>query len=55
MTFSILIVVQTFLSPAQGLLIDRFGPRWLLSIGTFVTGLSWVLASQVTSLADCCI
>ena len=33
-TFSILIVVQTFLSPAQGLLVDRFGPRLLLSIGT---------------------
>ena len=30
-TFSILIVVQTFLSPPQGLLIDRFGPRLLLS------------------------
>lgn len=49
-TFSILIVVQTFLSPAQGLLIDLFGPRWLLSIGTALTGLSWVLAAQATSL-----
>src|SRR5579872_7242332 len=26
-TFSLLIVLQTFLSPWQGLLIDRFGPR----------------------------
>jgi oxalate/formate antiporter len=49
-TFSILIVVQTFLSPAQGLLIDRFGPRLLLSIGTVATGLSWMLAAQVSSL-----
>ena len=32
-TFSILIVVQTFLSPWQGVLVDRFGPRLLLSIG----------------------
>jgi MFS family permease len=32
-TFSILIVFQTFLSPVQGYLIDRFGPRVLLSIG----------------------
>ena len=30
-TFSILIVVQTFLSPWQGVLVDRFGPRLLLS------------------------
>ena len=49
-TFSVLIVVQTFLSPAQGALIERFGPRVLLSIGTLVTGLSWVLASQASSV-----
>jgi MFS family permease len=30
-TFSILIVLQTFLSPCQEFLIDRFGPRLLLS------------------------
>ena len=51
-TFSVLIVVQTFLSPAQGALIGRFGPRVLLSIGTLVTGASWVLASQATSLSQ---
>jgi MFS transporter, OFA family, oxalate/formate antiporter len=50
-TFSILIVVQTFLSPAQGLLVDRFGPRLLLSIGTLLSGLSWVLAAQADTLA----
>jgi OFA family oxalate/formate antiporter-like MFS transporter len=49
-TFSILIVVQTFLSPAQGVLIDRFGPRPLLSIGAVLTGLSWVLAAQAADL-----
>ena len=45
-TFSILIVVQTFLSPFQGFLVDKFGPRLLLSVGGALTGLSWVLASQ---------
>jgi OFA family oxalate/formate antiporter-like MFS transporter len=49
-TFSILIVVQTFLSPCQGLLVDRFGPRLLLSAGGAVTGLSWVLAARVSTL-----
>ena len=49
-TFSILIVVQTFLSPWQGVLIDRFGPRLLLSLGVVITGLSWILAAQVSSL-----
>jgi len=50
-TFSILIVIQTFLAPCQGLLVDRFGPRALLSVGGALTGLSWVLASRATTLA----
>ena len=49
-TFSILIVFQTFLSPIQGYLIDRFGPRLLLSIGGVLSGLSWILASQASDL-----
>src|SRR5947209_7770437 len=50
-TFSILIVVQTFLSPFQGSLVDRFGPRLLLSLGAIVTGLSWVLAASASTAA----
>jgi OFA family oxalate/formate antiporter-like MFS transporter len=49
-TFSLLIVCQTFLSPLQGFLIERFGPRLLLSIGSALTGLSWILASRATDL-----
>ena len=49
-TFSILIVVQTFLSPAQGFLVDKFGPRLLLSIGALLTGLSWILAAKATTV-----
>lgn len=39
-TFSRLIVLQTFFSPFQGALVDRFGPRLLLSIGALLTGAS---------------
>ena len=49
-TFSLLIVLQTFLSPWQGFLIDRFGPRALLSVGAILTGLSWVLAARVNTI-----
>ena len=49
-TFSILIVLQTFFSPFQGWLIERFGPRWLIAAGCALTGLSWVLAASVGSL-----
>ena len=50
-TFSILIVLQTFMSPFQGSLIDRFGPRLMIGLGALLTGASWVLASQATSIA----
>ncbi len=49
-TFSILIVLQTFLSPLQGFLVDRFGPRFLIAAGTVLSGVSWVMASYATSL-----
>ena len=51
-TFFILIGVQTFFSPFQGWLIERFGPRYLLATGGALTGLSWVLASYATSVTD---
>ena len=49
-TFTILIVLQTFFSPFQGWLIERFGPKLLISTGCALTGLSWVLASQAGSV-----
>ncbi|MDR5796067.1 oxalate/formate MFS antiporter [Caballeronia sp. LZ008] len=48
-TFSLLIILQTFFSPFQGKLIDRFGPRLLISLGTVMSGLSWVLSSMAAS------
>ena len=50
--FSLLIVLQTFLSPCQGFLVDRFGPRALLSVGAVLTGLSWTLAARADSLTS---
>ena len=49
-TFSLLIVLQTFFSPVQGWLVDRFGPRLLIAAGGLLSGLGWVLASSVSSL-----
>jgi OFA family oxalate/formate antiporter-like MFS transporter len=46
-TFSILIVLQTLFSPAQGWLVDRFGPKALIAVGAALTGLGWVLSARV--------
>ncbi len=49
-TFSILVVLQTLVGPFQGRLIEKFGPRLLLSAGALCTGLSWVLAAHVSTV-----
>ena len=49
-TFSLLIILQTFFSPFQAYLVDRFGPRLLIGIGALMAGGSWVLSSFVTNI-----
>ena len=49
-TFSLLIVLQTFLSPFQAYLVDRFGPKLLISIGAILSGGSWVLSAYVDNV-----
>jgi OFA family oxalate/formate antiporter-like MFS transporter len=49
-TFSILIVLQTWLSPLQGYLVDKFGARVLIAIGCLMSGLGWISSAYVTSL-----
>jgi OFA family oxalate/formate antiporter-like MFS transporter len=49
-TFSLLIVLQTWLSPLQGWLVEKFGPKLLITAGAALSGLGWVLAANVTSL-----
>ena len=50
-TFSLLIVLQTFFSPFQAYLVDRFGPKLLISVGAIMSGGSWMLSSYANSLA----
>lgn len=49
-TISLLIVLQTWLAPIQGWLIDRFGPRLLITLGAALSGLGWVTAAHITSI-----
>jgi MFS transporter, OFA family, oxalate/formate antiporter len=49
-TFSVLIVLQTLFSPAQGWLVDRFGPKALVAVGAALTGLGWVLSAHADSI-----
>jgi OFA family oxalate/formate antiporter-like MFS transporter len=49
-TFSLLVVLQTFLSPLQGWLVERFGVRFLITLGCLLSGLGWVVSAQITTV-----
>src|SRR5258706_5893680 len=50
-TITILIVLQTWLSPLQGFLVDRFGAKILIAAGAALSGLGWVASSYITTLS----
>src|SRR5215831_18468537 len=49
--FTIFVLVQTWLVPLHGYLIDRFGPRVMISIAGILVGTAWPLNSYADSLA----
>lgn len=49
--FTLFVLFETWLVPAEGYLVDRFGPRIMVFAGGCLTGLAWVLNSIADSLA----
>ena len=49
-TFSLLIILQTWCSPLQAYLVDKFGPRLLISAGALMAGSGWVLSAYVDNI-----
>ena len=50
--FSIFIVVETWLVPIEGWLVDRFGPRPVVLGGAICVALGWVIDSYASSLSE---
>src|SRR6201988_1662723 len=50
-TFTIFVVLETWLVPAEGYLVDRFGPKWIVVIGGVLCGIAWTVNSFADSLA----
>ena len=48
--FTIFVLIETWLIPVEGYLVDRFGPRWVVLGGGVLVGLAWVLNSMADSL-----
>lgn len=49
-TFSLLIVLQTWLSPLQGWMVDRFGSRLLITTGCLLSGLGWITSAYISGI-----
>src|SRR5262245_8480379 len=48
--FTLFVLIQTWLVPVHGYLIDRFGPRAVLSAAAVLVGSAWVINSYADSL-----
>jgi MFS transporter, OFA family, oxalate/formate antiporter len=48
--FSIFIACQTWFMPSGGWMIDRIGPRPMMTLGGLLCGVGWALISQANSL-----
>jgi len=49
--FGLFVLLQTWLGPLQGLLIDRLGTRVMVSFGAILVGLGWVGSGFANSLS----
>jgi OFA family oxalate/formate antiporter-like MFS transporter len=49
--FTIFVLLETWLVPVEGYLVDRFGPRWVVVIGGLLCGIAWAVNSWADSLA----
>jgi OFA family oxalate/formate antiporter-like MFS transporter len=49
-TITILIVLQTWLAPVQGFLVEKLGPKFLIGVGALLSGAGWIASSSVSSL-----
>ncbi|HXX82597.1 MAG TPA: oxalate/formate MFS antiporter [Casimicrobiaceae bacterium] len=49
--FTIFVLLETWLVPVEGYLVDRFGPRWVTVVGGVLCGIAWAINSWADSLA----
>ena len=48
--FTVFVLVETWLIPVEGYLVDRFGPRWVVMGGAVLVAIAWVINSGASSL-----
>jgi len=48
--FTVFVLVETWLIPVEGYLVDRFGPRWVVIGGAVLVAIAWVINSGASTL-----
>jgi MFS transporter, OFA family, oxalate/formate antiporter len=48
--FTIFVLIETWLVPIEGYLVDKFGPKWVVLGGGILVALAWILNSTASSL-----
>src|SRR5258708_39086302 len=43
--FTLFVLIETWLIPVEGYMVDRFGPKWVVMIGGILVAIAWVLNS----------
>jgi OFA family oxalate/formate antiporter-like MFS transporter len=49
--FTIFVLIETWLVPVEGYLVDKYGPRIVVLVGSVLVGVAWVINSMADSLA----
>src|SRR5271168_293259 len=50
LAFTLFVLIETWLIPVEGYLVDRFGPRWVVLSGGILVAAAWLLNSVAGSL-----
>jgi OFA family oxalate/formate antiporter-like MFS transporter len=48
--FTLFVLIETWLVPVEGYLVDRFGPRVVVTVGAFLVAIAWAVNSVAASL-----
>src|SRR5690242_21706375 len=48
--FTIFVLLETWLVPVEGYMVDRFGPRIVVVVSGVLVGASWIINSMASSL-----
>src|SRR6202000_3006108 len=49
--FTLFVLVETWLIPVEGYLVDRFGPRWVVLAGGILVAIAWSINASANTLS----